>query len=200
MRRGNGERSEGFGGDGSGGSGIAAAKTSELGHDNEIPAGVLEAAWREATQQPRLWWDLGATWGPAEPLQWATVVGLVDSARELELIQSHMAQKPVLRREVGCACVGSVREENTARAVVDIYLNRGRYPIWACTLSIPSGRSGGGGDGDGGGHGTVAGLPSLGGERRRWRLRHERSGCEPRRRWWHDGRRGGPSVLVYRVN
>ena len=25
--------------------------------------------------------------------------------RELELIQSHMAQKPVLRGEVGCACV-----------------------------------------------------------------------------------------------
>ena len=24
---------------------------------------------------------------------------------ELELIQSHMAQKPVLRGEVGCACV-----------------------------------------------------------------------------------------------
>ena len=32
-------------------------------------------------------------------------VGLVDSARELGLIQSHMAQKPVLRGEVGCACV-----------------------------------------------------------------------------------------------
>ena len=28
--------------------------------------------------------------------------------RELELIQSHMAQKPVLRGEVGCAC--SARE------------------------------------------------------------------------------------------
>jgi len=26
-------------------------------------------------------------------------------ACELELIQSHMAQKPVLRGEVGCACV-----------------------------------------------------------------------------------------------
>ena len=26
-------------------------------------------------------------------------------AAELELIQSHMAQKPVLRGEVGCACV-----------------------------------------------------------------------------------------------
>jgi len=27
---------------------------------------------------------------------------------ELELIQSHMAQKPVLRDEVGCACVALV--------------------------------------------------------------------------------------------
>ena len=27
------------------------------------------------------------------------------SELELELIQSHMAQKPVLRGEVGCACV-----------------------------------------------------------------------------------------------
>jgi len=27
---------------------------------------------------------------------------------ELELIQSHMAQKPVLRGEVGCACVARV--------------------------------------------------------------------------------------------
>ena len=36
------------------------------------------------------------------------VVGLSVSSHwrtELELIQSHMAQKPVLRGEVGCACV-----------------------------------------------------------------------------------------------
>ena len=26
--------------------------------------------------------DLKTTWGPAEPLQWATVIGLVDSASE----------------------------------------------------------------------------------------------------------------------
>ena len=34
-------------------------------------------------------------------------VNLTDqcSKLELELIQSHMAQKPVLRGEVGCACV-----------------------------------------------------------------------------------------------
>jgi len=29
----------------------------------------------------------------------------MDFGVELELAQSHMAQKPVLRREVGCACV-----------------------------------------------------------------------------------------------
>ena len=42
---------------------------------------------------------------------------------ELELIQSHMAQKPVLRDEVGCACVarevsverGSMGERGCAR-------------------------------------------------------------------------------------
>jgi len=53
-------------------------------------------------------WELNTTWGPAEPLQWATVVGLVDSARE-----------------------------NIKRAVAEIYLNRGRYPLWAYTLLIP---------------------------------------------------------------
>jgi len=53
--------------------------------------------------------DLKTTWGPAEPLQWATVIGLVDSARE----------------------------KNKARAVVEIYMNRGRYPLWACNLPIP---------------------------------------------------------------
>jgi len=31
--------------------------------------------------------------------------GLLLKVPELELIQSHMAQKPVLRGEVGCACV-----------------------------------------------------------------------------------------------
>ena len=33
--------------------------------------------------------------------------------------------------------VDSAREENKAREVAEIYLNRGRYPIWAYTLSIP---------------------------------------------------------------
>jgi len=47
-------------------------------------------------------WDLNITQGPAKPLQWATVVGLV----------------------------GSVSERTKACAVVEIYLtslNRGRY-------------------------------------------------------------------------
>jgi len=35
---------------------------------------------------------------------WGASGGLVHEL-ELELIQSHMAQKPVLRDEVGCACV-----------------------------------------------------------------------------------------------
>jgi len=69
-----------LGGDGSGGGGSAAAKTSELGHDDERPKTALETARREAEFSSR--WDQNITWGPAEPLQWATVVGLVDSARE----------------------------------------------------------------------------------------------------------------------
>ena len=32
-------------------------------------------------------------------------VASIDDELELELIQPHMAQKPVLRGEVGCACV-----------------------------------------------------------------------------------------------
>ena len=35
--------------------------------------------------------------------------------RELELIQPHMAQKPVLRGEVGCACVA--REVSAERGI-----------------------------------------------------------------------------------
>jgi len=75
VRHGHGEHGGGFGGDGSGdgsgGGASAAAKTSELGHDDESPAEEMEAAWREATLQPMSWWDLGTTWGPAEPLHWA---------------------------------------------------------------------------------------------------------------------------------
>ena len=37
------------------------------------------------------------------PRQTQAIVSVLIS--ELELIQSHMAQKPVLRGEVGCACV-----------------------------------------------------------------------------------------------
>ena len=40
---------------------------------------------------------------PASPQP--SAVGLLPEELELELIQSHMAQKPVLRGEVGCACV-----------------------------------------------------------------------------------------------
>jgi len=39
---------------------------------------------------------------PAQPL-WGSERGFPEL--ELELIQPHMAQKPVLRGEVGCACV-----------------------------------------------------------------------------------------------
>ena len=82
MRRGHGERGEGSGGDNSGGGGSAAAKTSELGHDDESPTTKLETARREATPTFRSRWDLNIAWGPVEPLQWATLVGAVDSARE----------------------------------------------------------------------------------------------------------------------
>jgi len=80
----------------------AAAKTSELRHDGESPTKKLETARREATSTFRSRWDLNIAWGPAKLLQWATIAGLVDSARE----------------------------ENKARAVVEIYcipLKRGRY-------------------------------------------------------------------------
>ena len=44
VRRGHGERDGGFGDDGSSGDASAAAKTSELGHDNKRPTPVLEQA------------------------------------------------------------------------------------------------------------------------------------------------------------
>ena len=40
---------------------------------------------------------------------------------ELELIQSHMAQKPVLRGEVGCACVA--REVSVERGGMGVFEN-----------------------------------------------------------------------------
>ena len=55
----------------------------------------------------------------------------------------NMMQRLVRQQECGhqdqsgVGFVDSAREENKARAVVDIYLNRGRYPLWACTLLIP---------------------------------------------------------------
>ena len=56
---------------------------------------------------------------------------------ELELIQPHMAQKPVLRGEVGCACVarevsverGGMGERGCARGGVSE--ERRRCPLWA---------------------------------------------------------------------
>ena len=69
----------------------------ETAENNQRPTAALETARREAMSEFRSRWDLNITWGPAKPLQRATVVGLVDSARE----------------------------ENKTRAVVEIYLNRG---------------------------------------------------------------------------
>jgi len=82
VRRGHGERGGGFGGDSTGGGGSAAAKTSGLGDYDKRPTAALETASREATMEFRSRRDLKITWGPAEPLQWATVAGLVDSASE----------------------------------------------------------------------------------------------------------------------
>jgi len=45
-------------------------------------------------------WHRGSTWVPLR-VAWCQC----GATWELELIQSHMAQKPVLRGEVGCACV-----------------------------------------------------------------------------------------------
>jgi len=61
---------------------------------------------------------------------------------ELELIQSHMAQKPVLRGEVGCACVA--REVSVERGGMDARscLSRIIWP-WCSTLApTPTGSLG----------------------------------------------------------
>ena len=62
----------------------------------------------------------------ALPLLAARAVILIPELRgalhNLELIKSHMAQKPVLRGEVGCACV--VREVSVERRV-------SREEVWA---------------------------------------------------------------------
>ena len=49
---------------------------------------------------------------------------------ELELIQSHMAQKPVLRGEVGCACV--VREVSVERGGMGERGCARRLGGWGC--------------------------------------------------------------------
>jgi len=46
------------------------------------------------------------TWGAA-CMCWACIVGYRKRPPSVELIQPHMAQKPVLRGEVGCACVAT---------------------------------------------------------------------------------------------
>jgi len=58
VRRGQRERGGGSGGDGSGDGGIAAAKTSELGQDDERPTTMLEEVRGEATSGLRSRWDL----------------------------------------------------------------------------------------------------------------------------------------------
>ena len=68
--------------------------------------------------------------------------GLVEL--ELELIQSHMAQKPVLRGEVGCACVarevsverGGVGERGCARRL-DGWLSGQWQHLKRCGLIYP---------------------------------------------------------------
>ena len=70
----------------------------ETAENNQRPTAALETARREAKSEFRSRWDLNITWGPAKPLKCATVVSLVDSARE----------------------------ENKARAVAGIYLSQGR--------------------------------------------------------------------------
>jgi len=49
----------------------------------------------------------------------------IDDGCELELIQSHMAQKPVLRGEVGCACVA--REVSVEKGGMGERLGRCRW-------------------------------------------------------------------------
>ena len=48
------------------------------------------------------------------------------SELELELIQPHMAQKPVLRDEVGCACVA--RERSVSRE--EVWASAGVQGAW----------------------------------------------------------------------
>ena len=73
------------GGNGWNGRRSAATKTSKLGKGDEKPTTTtLKTARREATSGFRSRLDLSTTLGPDKPLglKWATVAGLVDSARE----------------------------------------------------------------------------------------------------------------------
>ena len=130
----NGQRERG-GGDGGGGrsdgrwtgscggcrgtSGGATSQTSGLAHYDQDPSKILVQAGRQVAR------NVAPTIVCATKPTWNTKQRLV---RQQEC--GHQDQS-----EVGF--VDSARETNKARAVVEIYLNRGRYPLWACTLLIP---------------------------------------------------------------
>jgi len=97
-----------------------------MGYYNERPTAALETARRKAMFEFRSRWDLNTTLEPAEPLQWATAVGLVDGAREKNKARAVVG----IYLNRGRYPLGGWRErENKARAVIEIYLNRGRYPL-----------------------------------------------------------------------
>ena len=56
------------------------------------------------------------------------------SELDLELIQSHMAQKPVLRGEVGCACVARERTKGMYRQRIQKAWGHTAHRGWARLL------------------------------------------------------------------
>jgi len=63
---------------------------------------------------------------------------LIQGKVELELIQPHMAQKPVLRSEVGCACVArevSVERGGMAKSVCTCFREK-RLFQWSALKSL----------------------------------------------------------------
>ena len=60
---------------------------------------------------------------------------LVRNSNELELIQPHMAQKPVLRGEVGCACVAREVSVEREEACTSLFGSR-RIPSTSCGLEL----------------------------------------------------------------
>ena len=82
----------------------------------------------------------------ATPRTWGRFSCVLYTKLELELIQSHMAQKPVLRGEVGCACVarevsaerGDMGERGCARRFggwVYTNPNQAYIPLGSCVRS-----------------------------------------------------------------